>query len=99
MKKVLTREYMSLCGEFSVKPLHVMNRKASDTQIEPLISSGVRIFLSLNQSRAKLISLLHQHVGWKRDRGRGLGGYSVMRSQPLHLCNAPIYIFRFPEHV
>lgn len=53
--------------------------------------------VSLTQSRAKLIRLLHQHVRWKRDRRRGLGGYTVMRSWPL--CSAPFYIFRFPENV
>ncbi len=77
------------------------NRKDSCTKRVPLINTGVWMFLWLNQSRAKLIRLLHQHVGRKRDRGRGLGGVSVMRSQPPypHLCNAPFYIFRFPENV
>lgn len=76
-------------------------RKDSSAEIAPLINTGVWMFLWLNQSRAKLIRLLHQHVGWKRDRGRGLGGDSVMRSQPPypHLCGAPFYIFRFPENV
>lgn len=85
----------------SVTQLHAMNRKDSYKEIPPLINTGVRMFLWLNQSRAKLIRLLHQHVRWKRDRGRGLGGASVMRSQPPCplLCNAPFYIFRFPENV
>lgn len=60
----------------------------------------IQMFLLLNQSRAKLIRLLHQqHAGWKRDWGRGLGGDSGMRSQPPIVCSAPFYIFRFRVNV
>lgn len=55
----------------------------------------------LNQSRAKLIRLPHQHGGWERTGERGLGGGSVMRSQPPypHLAIAPLCISRFPKNV
>lgn len=66
--------------------------------IERLINTGVRMFLWFNQSRAKLIRLLYQHVGWKRDRGRGLGGDCNEVTTSLS-SSLQCSIYRFPENV